>query len=125
MPLFECPDCNNNISTNAVSCPNCGNRNFFVEIGAVKVKKSRYFEGRNNTTYREAAIFICLQSGQLVFAEEKGEYYNQEKIFESIEPVRSVSGLVTDYRWRLKGRLVSFAELVGLIEAKVPANRFS
>lgn len=33
MPLFECPDCKNKISTNASVCPQCGNDNFSLPTG--------------------------------------------------------------------------------------------
>jgi hypothetical protein len=59
MGLMRCPDCSEQISTNARTCPNCGNDNFTVNTGVVKSGRCPWCKGYGGERHRDGSFSTC------------------------------------------------------------------
>ena len=90
MSLGPCPECGYQVSSNAESCPKCGNKDFLVRIGTVIAKcrycvngkvedYSRVGPGKFDTTVE---CSFCKGSSKLEYVEFKdtrsGELYRKD-----------------------------------------------
>src|SRR5258708_522662 len=93
MPLFNCPDCNHNVSTNAVSCPNCGNTESRKFLCTANIRNPGTMETR------VIKVFLELKTGEFVNQEGKDVIAHINFKFRAI---LSESAIITEdsFRWK-------------------------
>jgi DnaJ-class molecular chaperone len=87
MALMECPDCKNQVSTSADTCPHCGNKQFFAATGETKQIECFRCDGKGNYSSgswwnkKETRCSLCKGSG-LIKQKEIVNLRNNVKTFQ-------------------------------------------
>ena len=113
MALIKCPDCGNEISSNAVSCPHCGK--IFSDID-VPIEYSTIYSEDNAKRVAAVIIGIILQiCGIIVFCSFNSEYIDPTVKFGSdynTYTYQVYTYIAIALRWGLSGILIGIGALL-------------